>query len=116
MIKSSGQPDALTFPPRQANASLSHGSLKAVPQFYFDKVQNLSHATDFLQACIVDLVVRHPERDIASDCIVDKEKFLRDIADRSLPRRDQFGSKRPAVNEHPSAGRPVQSKQEVDQS
>src|SRR5437762_12700349 len=105
MIKSSGQPDALTFPPRQANASLSHGSLKAVPQFYFDKVQNLGHATDFLQACIVHLVVRHPDRDIASDRVVDKEYFLRDIAECSLPRSDKFGMKRFAVNKHQADGR-----------
>ena len=50
----------------------------------------MSDDADFLQARIVDVVVRHPERDITSDRIVDKKNFLRDIADRSLPRRGSF--------------------------
>src|SRR5437879_5921297 len=85
MIKSPGKAETLAFSPRQADAALSDGSLKSVPQFQLDKVDDLSHGTDFSQAHSVDVVVGHPERDIASDRVVDKEKFLRDIPDRSLP-------------------------------
>jgi hypothetical protein len=78
-----------------------------MPQFHLDKVENLGHGTNFSQAHRVDLVVRHPERDIASDCVVDKENFLWDITNCSLPRWDQFQGKRFTVNKYPTAGRPV---------
>src|SRR2546430_2321089 len=113
MVKCARKTDALALPARKPDTAFTYVGIKASRQFRFDEIEYLRHRGGLAQARTINFIVRHPERNIASDRIVDKEKFLRDIADRSLPRRNQFGSKRLAINEHPSAGRPVQSKQEV---
>src|SRR4030095_16063160 len=102
VVKRARQAKALALSPRQADPPSPRSSLKPILQFRFDKGEDLSDGADFLQARIVDLVVRHPERNVASDRVVDKKNFLRDIADRSLPPRAPLGPRPWGARGNPS--------------
>ena len=116
MVKRARKTDALALPAGKANTSLSHVRLKPVRQFGFNQVEDLCHCASFAQPRRIDLIVRHPKRDVARDSIVDQENILRHITDGGLPRRHQRRRKRSAVDQHLACRWMVKAKQQVNQS
>jgi len=100
MIKRAGEPEALTLATGQPDAAFANFALEALWQFMFDEVQNLRGGAYFPEPINLDFSVRNPERDVASNGVVDKKNILWNIANGSLPRWNERGCKRPTVDKN----------------